>query len=100
MSDVLELGTANPAEMVARRLSRWQIMDMVFIHRNGRMEVGRTSAGKTRAPIQSLIDAGVLMAGATGDYVLPGKRFEPVLKALHGAGLIATLEIPKPAWKQ
>jgi hypothetical protein len=89
----------DPADMMARRLSRWQIIDMVYIHRNGRMEIGRRADGKTRAPVQRMLDEGIVMLGGSGQYVLPGKRFEAVLEALHRAGLISTVEIPKPAGK-
>ena len=90
----------GPADLAARRLSRWQILDMVLIHRSGRMKICRhTVTGRPCKPVQELIDAKIVAEGA-GNYVMPGARFEAVLKALHRAGEIQSLEIPKPAWKQ
>lgn len=79
------------ADMVARRLSRWQILDMVYIHRNGRMEIGRRADGTTRAPVQRMLDEGILEMGGSHRYVMPGKRFMPVLQALYRAGEVSTL---------
>jgi molybdopterin synthase catalytic subunit len=44
------------AEVAASRLSRWQIIDLVHIHRNGRMGVGRRPNGQPRSPVQRLSD--------------------------------------------
>jgi hypothetical protein len=89
MSHPLERETA---EMVAARLTRWQIIDLVYIHRNGRMEIGRRPNGETRAPVQRLIDDNILSMGGSGQYVLPGPRFKAVVYALARMGQIQSLE--------
>jgi hypothetical protein len=81
----------EPAEMVAARLNRWQILDLVLIHREGRMKICRNGAGQPCGPVQRLIDDNIICEGAAGDYVLPGPRFTAVMYALARAGEINSL---------
>lgn len=84
------------AELAAARLNRWQILDMVLIHRQGRMKICRNQHGKPCRPVADMIDSNILAEGASGDYVVPGPRFVAVIYALHRAGEIQSLETDVP----
>lgn len=84
------------AEIAAARLNRWQILDLVLIHREGRMKITRNRDGKPCRPVADMIDSRILAEGASGDYVVPGPRFVAVIYALHRAGEIQSLETSVP----
>jgi hypothetical protein len=79
------------AELVAARLSRWQILDMVLIHREGRMKICRNHDGYPCRPVRRSIYDGILSEGASGDYVMPGPRFTAVMYALARSGAVQSL---------
>lgn len=88
MSDV------QAADFLASRLSRWQILDIVYIARVGRMGVCSKSAA---GPVLSLVSKRVLDYGA-GMYVMPGPRFKAVCEALERLGLVGSVRgIPAEA---
>jgi hypothetical protein len=76
----------SPALMLAARLSRWQILDLVLVERQGRMTVCANRV--PCAPTLGLIRDRVLGMGGRGDYVMPGSRFNAVMAALREMGAI------------
>lgn len=96
MEAVRSVGVTHPderesAELAAARLSRWQILDMVLVHRLGHMRITRNRCGRPCAPVDRLIADRILAMGATGQYVMPGPRFTAVLYALHRSGAVQSL---------
>jgi len=96
MEAVRPAGVTHPderesAEMAAARFSRWQILDMVLVHRMGHMRITRNRYGRPCAPVDRMIADRILAEGASGGYVMPGPRFTAVMYALHRSGAVQSL---------
>lgn len=95
MSEQLTLAPkkALPAEDLAASLTHWQVLDVVYIHAHGRLQIGKLQPWK---PTQELVDAGVLkrVAGSTvtNSYLVPGHRFRSVLENLWRSGRVGRPE--------
>lgn len=78
------------AEEEAARLSHWQVLDIVFVHRNGRIQV----AAKTPPcrPLAQLVALGILKRSDTNNtsnaLLIPAHRFRPVLECLWRSGRV------------
>ena len=84
----------DSAEVLAASLSQWQVLDMVQIHRNGPMRY----CGEPCAPLRRMIADGILKRSdvpSSTNYVIPGRRFLPVLYALNRMGRIQSLTAPE-----
>ena len=89
LGQFLEEQKAPSAEEQAAKLSHWQILDMVFIHREGRMQITGTPPWR---PVNQLIDLGILKKSAVvahSPYLVPGHKFRPVLECLWRSGRVA-----------
>lgn len=71
---------------IAQSLSRWQILDMVHLHRTGR---AIEYSYRPNWPCQKLLDAKVLAHGGHGKLV-PGVLFRSVMDDLVELGRISS----------
>lgn len=92
MSEVLTLASrkALAAEDLADTLSHWQVLDIVYVQANGRMQTpAHVDPWK---PTKTLIELGILKPSAVrttvANYLVPGNRFRPVLEALRRSGRV------------
>lgn len=93
--DAEALKRGQSAEDQAATLSRWQVLDIVHIHREGRLQLSATQ--NPCAPLRKLIDLEILKRPYRGDsvvdYLIPAHRFRPVLEALWRSGRVRRPEV-------
>jgi len=84
------LKRAVSAEDQAAALSHWQVLDIVHVHREGRLQLSATQ--NPCAPLRKLIDLEIFKRPYRGDsvvdYIVPAHRFRPVLEALWRSGRV------------
>lgn len=90
---VLTLASARAmaAEDLAASLTHWQILDIVYVHKTGRMQI---SVGTPPwRPLQRLIDLGILkpcsVQNSVVAYLVPSHRFRSILENLWRSGRVA-----------
>lgn len=93
--DEAALKRAVSAEDLAATLSRWQVLDIVHVHREGRLQLSATQ--NPCAPLRKLIDLEIFKRPYRGDsvvdYIVPAHRFRPVLEALWRSGRVRRPEV-------
>ena len=84
---------AQCAEEQAAALSHWQVLDLVYVYENGRMQISTTPPWK---PTRELLEAGIFRKSAvvTHDpFLVPGHRFRCVLEALWRSGRVQRRDV-------